>query len=86
MEDSEVPHTRTIHILIDQEAARNLADAQFLMATLAKAGYTRPVLVTKRHAESEIVKDQNRGKSAAEGQNQSSGTSKRAVRYKRANE
>ena len=87
LEDSEVPHTRTIHILIDAEAARNLADAQFLMATLAKAGYTRPVLVTKRHAESEVLKDKPRGKSAAEGQrNSQQNSGRRAVRYKKANE
>jgi branched-subunit amino acid transport protein AzlD len=88
LEDSEVPHTRTIHILIDQEAARNLADAQFLMATLAKAGYTRPVLVTKRHAESEILKDKPRGKSAAARKNtqQAEGATKRIIRYKKANE
>ena len=87
LEDSEVPHTRTIHILIDAEAARNLADAQFLMAMLAKAGYTRPVLVTKRHAESEVLKDKPRGKSVAEGQrNSQQNSGRRAVRYKKANE
>ncbi len=87
LEDREVPHTRTIHILIDAEAARNLADAQFLMATLAKAGYTRPVLVTKRHAESEILKDKPRAQRAAEGQrNAQPHSGRRAIRYKKANE
>ena len=50
LDDIDVPRDRTIHILLDDDV-RDLRPARFLMACLAKAGYTRPVLVTKRHAE-----------------------------------
>lgn len=46
-----VPHDTTIHIRLDQDV-RDLRPARYLMAVLRKAGYTRPVLVTERHAES----------------------------------
>lgn len=49
--DHGIPKKRTIHILLDSDV-KNLSQARFLMACLARAGYTRPVLVTKRHAES----------------------------------
>lgn len=52
--DYDIPKTRTIHILLDADV-KNLSQARFLMACLAKAGYTRPVLVTKRRAESKAV-------------------------------
>ena len=55
LSDFDVPHDRTIHILLDSDV-RDLRPARMLMAHLAKAGYTRPVLVTKRHAEANIVK------------------------------
>ena len=54
LEQAEVPHDRTIHILLD-EGVTDLKPARTLMGTLALAGYTRPVLVTKRHAMSETV-------------------------------
>ena len=50
LEDFDIPHDRTIHILLDDDV-KDLRPARFLMACLAKAGYTRPVLVTRRHAE-----------------------------------
>ena len=46
-----VPHDTTIHIRLDP-GVRDLRPARYLMAVLRKAGYTRPVLVTERHAES----------------------------------
>ena len=54
LEDFDVPKTRTIHILLAEDV-RDLRQARFLMGCLAKSGYTRPVLVTKRHAESATV-------------------------------
>ena len=51
LDDHGVPRDRVIHILLDGDV-RNLKEARFLMACLGRAGYTRPVLVTKRHAES----------------------------------
>ncbi|MBR2837229.1 MAG: hypothetical protein IKE55_00430 [Kiritimatiellae bacterium] len=66
LEDLDVPHDRTIHILLSNDV-RDLRLASFLMACLAKAGYTRPVLVTKRHAESVAVgkKKPKQGQAAA---------------------
>lgn len=52
--DYDIPRTRTIHILLDSDV-KNLSLARYLMGCLGKAGYTRPVLVTKRHAESNVV-------------------------------
>jgi hypothetical protein len=52
--DYDIPKTSTIHILLDADV-KNLSQARFLMACLARAGYTRPVLVTRRHAESKAV-------------------------------
>ena len=46
-----VPHDCTIHIRLDPDV-RDLRPARYLMAVFRKAGYTRPVLVTSRHAES----------------------------------
>lgn len=51
LEDYDVPHDRVIHILLDPEV-KDLRPARTLMGYLSMAGYTRPVLVTKRHAES----------------------------------
>ena len=51
LKSNDIPKTRTIHILLDPEA-KDLRAARFVMAYLAKMGYTRPVLVTKRHGES----------------------------------
>lgn len=52
--DFDVPRDRTIHIMLSEDV-RDLRQARFLMACLAKSGYTRPMLVTKRHAESIAV-------------------------------
>ena len=45
-----VPRTSTIHIRIDPDV-KDLRRARLVMAYLRRAGYTRPVLVTERHAE-----------------------------------
>ena len=51
LEDYSVPHDRVIHILLNPEVT-DLRPARTLMGYLSRAGYTRPVLVTKRHAAS----------------------------------
>lgn len=51
LDDHDVPKDRTIHILLDGDVT-DLRPARTLMGLLAKGGYERPVLVTKRHAES----------------------------------
>ena len=81
--DYDIPHDRVIHILLDPEV-KDLRPARYLMATLRRAGYTRPVLVTKRHAESENLgmpkKPSVTSSSAAKP------AARRVIRYKGANE
>ena len=82
--DYDVPHDRVIHIFLDPEV-KDLRPARYLMASLSRAGYTRPVLVTKRHAESE-----NLGKpkkpSATTASSAAKPAARRVIRYKRAGE
>ena len=84
LEDFDIPRDRTIHILLDDDV-KDLRPARFLMACLAKAGYTRPVLVTKRHAEAVAT---GRKKPAGGGAAQSARSQPRQkkVRYKKAGE
>jgi len=84
LDDFDVPHDRTIHILLDDDV-KDLRPARFLMACLARAGYTRPVLVTKRHAEAVAT-----GRKKPAGRGAAPAAQHRAVpkkiRYKRASE
>lgn len=50
LEAHEVPHDRTIHILLSREYT-DLRGPRIFMGLLAKRGYTRSVLVYKRHVE-----------------------------------
>ena len=84
LEDYDVPHDRVIHILLNPEV-KDLRPARTLMGYLSRAGYTRPVLVTKRHAESENL-GVVRKPSAATTSSAAKPASKRVIRYKRANE
>jgi len=83
LDDYDVPHNRVIHIQLDPEV-KDLRPARFLMGCLARAGYTRPVLVTKRHAESENLgkKKSNSGVVAP----QSAPTAPKKIRYKKSTE
>lgn len=58
LQDLEVPVTRVIHIRVDNDVT-DLKPARMLMAYLAQNGYTRPVLVTERHAESAVKERSN---------------------------
>ena len=81
--DYDVPHDRVIHILLGPEV-KDLRPARYLMATLRRAGYTRPVLVTKRHAESENL---GKPKKTAATSSAAAGTAgRRTIRYKKASE
>ena len=84
LEDYDVPHDRVIHILLDPEV-KDLLPARTLMGYLSRAGYTRPVLVTRRHAESE-----NLGKPKKPSSTTTSSAAKpaprRVIRYRGANE
>ena len=59
LDDCDVPHDRTIYIALDAEV-KDLRQARFLMACLAKSGYTRSMLVTKKHADSHVVTEEER--------------------------
>ncbi len=65
LEDTEVPHKRTIHIRVAKDV-RNLAPARALMKRLARAGYRSSILVTERHAESVVVPNAGSAGRAAE--------------------
>jgi hypothetical protein len=79
LDDYGVPRGRVIHILLDANV-RDLREARFLMGCLARAGYTRPVLVTRRHAEAV-----NLGKRGRNAQPAKASAAKR-IRYKKAGE
>ena len=83
LEDYEVPHDRVIHIQLEPDV-KDLMPARTLMGYLSRAGYTRPVLVTHQHAESENLgrpKKKSVTTSSARGP-----APRRVIRYKRANE
>lgn len=81
LKDYHIPKTRTIHILLDPDV-KNLQEARFMMGMLGKAGYTRPVLVTARHAESMAV-----GKTGKKPTQKAATVAQpRQIRYKKANE
>lgn len=82
--DYDVPHDRVIHILLEPEV-KDLRPARYLMATLSRAGYTRPVLVTKRHAESENLGKPKKS-SVTTGSSAAKPAPRRVIRYKRASE
>ena len=81
--DYDIPHDRVIHILLDPEV-KDLRSARYLMATLRRAGYTRPVLVTKRHAESENLGKPK--KPSVTSATAAKPATRRVIRYKGANE
>ena len=81
LEDFDIPHDRVIHILLDPDV-KDLRPARMLMGYLSQAGYTRPVLVTKRHAEAV-----NLGKRKPTSRvPPSSAPVRKSIRYKSANE
>lgn len=83
LEDYAIPHDATIHIAVSADAQYNLKPIRMFMGYLAKMGYTRSVLVTDRHGDSELVKRPPQGASVRGG---SAASSKPQIRYKGANE
>ena len=84
LEDYDIPHDRTIHIRLDPDV-KDLKPARFLMACLSRAGYTRPVLVTERHAEA-LNLGKSKKKTATAASSAAKPTARRVIRYKRASE
>lgn len=78
--DYGIPCDRVIHIRIDNDVS-DLRQSRLLMNCLAKAGYTRPVLVTQRHGDSFTT-----GKKAAKGVAPSASSEQPKIRYKKAQE
>ena len=81
LEDCDIPHDRVVHILLDPDV-RDLTPARTLMGYLSRAGYTRPVLVTKRHAEAINLGKRKRTAAVAPVQ----AASRKSIRYKRASD
>ena len=83
LDDYDVPHDRVIHIRLDPDV-KDLRPATAVRVCLGRAGYTRSILVTERHAESV-----NLGKSkrpAVSSAARPAPQAKRTIRYKRAAE
>ena len=85
LEDYDIPHDRVIHIRLDPDV-RDLRGARALMAHIARGGYTRPVLVTERHAESVNVGKKKPQPKAASGGATKPRQSPGKIRYKKARE
>lgn len=92
--DNDIPKTRVIHILVDDDL-RELKTSKNLMASLCAAGYSRPVLVTKQHAEVEVSKTPKYPQPVGGGYTPVSSSSKTSkpkakkptkIRYKKAHE
>ena len=66
LDDNDIPKTRVVHILLEPDV-KDMREARQLMAYLCMNGYTRPVLVTKRHAESRVVEHQGASSPARKG-------------------
>ena len=81
LDDAGVARDRTIPILLSPEV-RDLREARLLMRLLAKAGYRRPVLVTKRHADSAKVDPAQSAKTRVSAPQ----TARPPLRYKRSSE
>ena len=86
LESYDVPHDRVIHILIDEEAERDLKPARAFMGLLAHNGYRRSVLVSKKRAESHVLTEEemalDRQQRPAPSPRHTSPTGKRQIRYK----
>ena len=82
----DVPTDRVIHILIDEEAERDLKPARAFMALLAHDGYRRSVLVSKKRAESHVRTEEEmsleRQQRPAPSPRHTSPSGKRQIRYK----
>ena len=83
LEDYDVPHDRVIHIQLEPDV-RDLMPARTLMGYLSRAGYTRPVLVTRQHAESANLGKVKKSVTATSSASKTA--PKRVIRYKSANE
>ncbi len=86
----DVPTDRVIHILIDEEAERDLKPARAFMGLLAHDGYSRSVLVTKKRAESHVRTEEEmaleRQQHYAPSPRRTSPSGKRKIRYKGASD
>ena len=85
LKDYDIPREREIDVLLDPQVT-DLRPAHSLLATLRRAGYTRSVLVTKRHAESINLGKPKKKAAAATSSSAPKSGEKRAIRYRKASE
>ena len=83
LEDYDVPHDRVIHIRLDPDV-KDLRPATAVRVGLARAGYTRSILVTERHAES--INLGKPKKTSVSGAVPAARPAQRVIRYKQASE
>ena len=79
LEQNKIPHDATIHILVDDDYADRRATWVFQHNYLARAGYNRSVLVTKRVAKSAVAEAKPKEFSETK-------QTRPKIRYKKANE
>ena len=85
LNDYDVPHDRVIHIRLDPDV-KDLREARALMVSLARNGYSRPVLVTERHAESVNTGKKKRQEDSFSGGREGASRPPAKIRYKKAAE
>ena len=85
LESYDVPHDRVIYIRLDPDVIRDLKtpSSAILRMSLSRAGYTRTIFVTERHAESENL---GKPKKTAVTSTAVQSAPRRVIRYKRAGE
>lgn len=80
MERYRIPKNATIHLLVDDDFRNDRATWVFQRNYLARAGYTKSVLIRNQAPEARVLKENERFRSGSQNSNQ--GT----FRYKKANE
>ena len=84
LEDYDIPHDRDIPFLLEADV-KDIRSAHYLLGMLRRAGYTRAILVTRLHAESENL-GKPKKKTVATSSAPAKPAAKRVIRYKRAGE
>ena len=84
LEDYDIPHDRDIPILLEPDV-KDIRSAHYLLGMLRRSGYTRAILVTRLHAESENLGKPKKA-SVTTSSRAAQTPARRAIRYKRADE
>lgn len=87
LSDYDIPKDSVIHILVEEDAERDLGQARAFMTLLAHHGYRRSVLVSKKKADSHVMMDEEKAETARRAPTPPPRKGARGkIRYKGANE